>query len=229
MTTPTKGTPRAPAALQPTSDEFAGSLGTTYRHWYEQQNQQRELTLQKAIADLSRGLAPIFALHGELLDQRLHWESNRLDARDAVPSISWDTLVAYRQTRYIVDLGKRETFDLRIGQSNRRLADLHARHKVTSSVFVTAHNPFGQPLDAKRNDDASADLRDWIERTGHSFLKGRGAAESGEWLPEESFLVLGASLADARALCALFRQNAVVFTGTDATPSLVLHPDATLV
>ena len=231
----------APAAATPASwlathDDFLQSLDAAQRHWHAQREAGRERALQEVLTMLSRGLAPLVAIHGELLEQRLH--ATRGD--EPIPVISVQALNACFTTRDLVDTTPRGTKakkpasrrgqapELRIGRHSKALAGLHADKRVDESVFVTAWNPFGQREDEAYNREANAALRDWLEARGFETLAGRGVGEGRDWPAEESFLVPGADAGLARALCLRFRQNAVMHSGKDAVPRLVLHPAAVL-
>ena len=222
------------AAWPVDSGDFLQSLTPVQRHWLLEREAAREQQLQNAFAMLSRGLAPVIAVHGELLEERLHVHPEPLALE---PRIDLPTLQAYATTRFRVDLapsattkGKRtgKHLELRIGKRNAGLATLHASHGVTESIFVTAWNPLGQALNPEANREAHLGLLAWLEARGFAYLSGRGIGDDPGWDPEESVLVLGGSSDLARALCIRFRQNAVVHAGADAVPALILHPAARL-
>lgn len=130
------------------------------------------------------------------------------------------TLQAYRETHYRV--GGKEPFVLQVGVPSPQLAALHAQHGVQSSSFVTACNPFSEPVSDELNAAhmASLTLEVLLARLHH--LPGEGVHPSGTWPAEPSLLVLGTDLDAARALGARYRQNAIVFCGADAIPRLEL-------
>lgn len=135
------------------------------------------------------------------------------------------TLDAYRATRYLVDTGS-AWITLRIGLYNEDLALLHARHATPCSCFVTACNPFGVEARPEANEQACRDLLAWLVGEGLVCFRGEGRGDDRDWLPEPSYLVLGVDRDRALELCRRFHQNAVVWTGEDATPQLLLHPQA---
>lgn len=139
-----------------------------------------------------------------------------MSADSAIPP---DTLRAYRETDYRVDTDPPLT--LRIDTPCPGLAALHAREGVDCSAFVTACNPFSQPLadtaNAQRQEALAADLR----QRGLRFVEGRGQHPVDDW-GEPSYLVLGIDLPTARTLGAAHGQNALVWSGPDAVPRLVL-------
>jgi len=131
---------------------------------------------------------------------------------------------AYRTTRYSA-LVDGEEIVLRVDTTNPALAALMRRHGVTGGCFVTAWNPRGEDCGEAENERANALLRLAIQAMGCHFFEGEGKGTSGDWPAETSYLALGCSGDDAKQLCTDFRQNAVLWFGTDAVPRLVLHPD----
>lgn len=237
MSRPVKTTTSADQATRwpVAAGDFLQSLTPVQRHWLLGREAAREQLLQDAFATLSRGLAPVIAVHGELLEERLHVPPEPLATE---PRIDLPTLQAYVATRFRVDLapsaaakGKRTSkhLDLRVGKRSAGLATLHASHGVTDSIFVTAWNPLGQAQGHEANREAHLGLLAWLESRGFAYLSGRGIGDDPGWEPEESVLVLGGSSDLARALCVQFHQNAIVHVGADAVPVLILHPEARLV
>jgi len=130
-----------------------------------------------------------------------------------------DVIRAYLQTCYHVHGDPPLT--LRIGEPNAGLAALHAAAGVDCSAFITAWNPLSQQLpdaeNAARQDALAAEL----QRRGHRYLEGRGQHPVEAW-GEASFLVPGLGLEAARTLASAYGQNALVWSGADAVPQLIL-------
>lgn len=127
---------------------------------------------------------------------------------------------AYAETCFHV--ANTPPFVLRIGEANAHLADLCRRWRVTASAFVTACNPHSDSLSEAENGSRHAALRDELVRRGLPFVEGAGRHPDNGWPPEASFLVLGLELDETRELGVRWQQNAVVWAGADAVPSLVL-------
>ena len=134
-------------------------------------------------------------------------------------------IAAYHATTYKVFAADGE-IQLRIGEANSALRNQHQRHDVTSSVFVTAFNPLGESLSDLENTLAMSRLSSLVMRRGLTAYPGEGCGDDPLWSPEPSLLILGIDLRRARALCRLFRQNAVVYSAADGVPTLVLHDHA---
>ena len=130
------------------------------------------------------------------------------------------TLRAYRETHYRV-LGD-APMTLRIDQASTPLAALHRALGVASSAFITAANPFSQRCDDNANARRQQALAQDVVQRGLRAIDALGEHPSNGWPAEPSFLVPGLSLADARMLGAKYGQNAVVWSGEDAVPRLVL-------
>ena len=131
-----------------------------------------------------------------------------------------DLIQAYKETHYTVQ--DAEPFVLRIGEVSEALIACHKRHRVDCSAFITAWNPFSQQLTAQENEERHQALIAEIKGRSLSFLPGVGQHPSSNWPGEQSVLVLGLSLEAAKTLGRRFEQNAVVWTGRDGIPQLVL-------
>ncbi|ARU06022.1 hypothetical protein CCO03_16315 [Comamonas serinivorans] len=115
-------------------------------------------------------------------------------------------------------------FTLRVNEASAALLALHARAGVRCSAFVTACNPQSTPLDEATNAARQADLADELTRRGLAFIPGVGQHPSNPWPGEASFLILGLDPAEAGALGAQLGQHAILWSGADAVPQLVLLP-----
>ncbi|AMV46907.1 DUF3293 domain-containing protein [Paraburkholderia caribensis] len=130
------------------------------------------------------------------------------------------TIQAYLETHYHVH-GFSPTL-LKIGEGNATLAAIHRLNGVEASAFVTACNPFSEPLDDAANAERQKILAVELTQRGLTFIEGVGQHPSNDWAGEASFLVLGVSVEEAKELGARFGQNAIVWAGSDAVPKLVL-------
>ena len=127
---------------------------------------------------------------------------------------------AYTQTHYRVLAAP--PFTLHIGRHCRALQVLQAAHGVRCSTFVTAFNPFSQSWSAACNGARHQRLLTRLKGQGWDFVQGYGRHPSGNWPAERSVLILGMTSAQAQALGVALQQNAVVCSGADAVPQLVL-------
>ena len=130
------------------------------------------------------------------------------------------TIQAYLETHYQVH-GFSPTL-MKIGEGNATLAAIHRSNGVEASAFVTACNPFSEPLDDAANAERQKILAVELTQRGLTFIEGVGQHPSNDWAGEASFLVLGVSVEEAKELGARFGQNAIVWAGSDAVPKLVL-------
>lgn len=137
-----------------------------------------------------------------------------------VDRIAPDTLRAYQETEYRVH--GEPGFTMRIGVACPELARAHGRHGADCSAFITACNPFSRPLAPAANTARQQRLAKELIQRGYAFMPGVGQHPSNGWPGEESFLVFGLQLEAARALAAQFQQNALVWSGPDAIPRLIL-------
>ena len=130
------------------------------------------------------------------------------------------TIQAYLETHYQVHGSM--PVSLKIGERNATLDAIHRLNGVESSAFVTACNPFSEPLDEAANAYRQEMLAVELMRHGLPYIEGVGQHPSNAWSGEASFLVLGVSVDAAKELGVRFKQNAIVWAGGDAVPQLVL-------
>jgi len=135
-------------------------------------------------------------------------------------TIEPETVQAYLETEYRV--AEDPPFALRVGLVTPELAALHKARGVDCSAFLTACNPFGAVLTDEANAARQAELHHELATRSLSFIAGVGQHPSNGWPGESSFLVLGLTLEAAKALGRRMEQNAVVWSGADAMPQLVL-------
>jgi hypothetical protein len=129
------------------------------------------------------------------------------------------TLQAFRETEYRVH--SNEPFILRVGEACSALAAAHKRHRVDCSAYITACNPFSQIFDDEANAERHAALGLEIAQRSLSSIKGIGQHPASHW-KEASYLVFGLTLEAAKTLGTRLEQNAILWTGADAVPQLIL-------
>ncbi|HBO3135822.1 TPA: DUF3293 domain-containing protein [Pseudomonas aeruginosa] len=135
-------------------------------------------------------------------------------------TIESDTLQAYLETEYWVHAS--QPFRLLAGKPSADLLDAHQAHGASCSTFVTACNPFSQPLEHEANAIRQSDLADELTKRGLVFVPGIGQHPSNQWPGEDSYLVFGLELESAKALAIRLEQNAFIWSGENAVPQLIL-------
>jgi len=130
------------------------------------------------------------------------------------------TLQAYRQTEYRV-FGDLPAI-LRVGVQCAALAALHVRYHTDCSAFLTAFNPEGTLTDALVNARQQQVLLAKISALGLIAIPGCGQHPTGEWPGEPSYLVPALDCPRAERLGRMFQQNAIIWSGADAVPQLLL-------
>ena len=132
---------------------------------------------------------------------------------------------AYRETYYKAfarpDLAE-VAFTLLIDQPCAGLLAAHRSHRAGCSAFITACNPYSKHLTDSENARRQDSLALVLKTRGLFFDAGVGQHPSNNWEGEPSFLVYGVDLEAAKALGRQFEQNAIVWAGADAVPSLVM-------
>ena len=135
--------------------------------------------------------------------------------------ISSELLGAYQATEYWVGKGP-DAFCLHIDRPSKQLAELLKSNGKSSAAFVTAYNPYSRPCSEAYNTLAHERLRLALKSEFDYFTEGVGQDSAGNWPQENSFLVMGIDLQRAKNLGNQFEQNAIVWSGNDSTPALVL-------
>ncbi len=130
------------------------------------------------------------------------------------------TIRAYHETDYVVR-GEPSVI-LRIDEACPEPAAIHRSHRVDCSAFLTAFNPFSHSLDEQENDRRHELLMQELKLRSLPVLEGHGSHPDNGWPPEASVLVPGLSLEASKSLGARFEQNAIVWSGADAVPQLIL-------
>ena len=132
-----------------------------------------------------------------------------------------EKLAAYRATHYRFGTGA-VAMTLRIDVPCEGLRRLYSDAGQTCGVFVTGVNPFGQQQSEEANEAAHARLGQQLRALTRHVFKGTGVYPGGGWPPEKSYFALGIDAAKARELGTDFSQDAVVWTGSDRVPRLLL-------
>jgi len=132
--------------------------------------------------------------------------------------ISEELLQKYRQTDYIVD--DDPPLLVHIGEQNDGLRILFASFNVESAAFITAWNPNGRKLTLDENYDRQIELLEDISNQRLNYFVGRGESQTGDW-SEDSYLVLGVSLTDAKEIANRHDQNAFVWIPVSGVPELI--------
>jgi len=134
-----------------------------------------------------------------------------------------DLLRAYQETEYRVGAAAPGgAFVLRIGAASDALRALHQHFGVACSAFLTAANPHSRMTDDATNAERLRHLHAHLEALGLSCIDGVGQHPGNGWPGEASLLVPGLDLATARRLGERWAQNAIVWSGADAVPQLIL-------
>src|SRR5690606_79887 len=138
-------------------------------------------------------------------------------------NVNHATLLAYRRTHYHVHADP--PFVLHVDQFSASLCALHDQFGVGCSVYIAACNRRGKAKSTAENQAAQRALAGDLNALGLSFFPGIGEPDSGDWIGEPSFLVLGLEEVAARRLGRRYEQNAILCAGQDAVPRLVMLAD----
>lgn len=138
----------------------------------------------------------------------------------ATSNVDPETIRAYEETHYWVEAPV--PFRFEVGRYSAPLAALHRDRGVASSAFITAFNPYSKRCNEAGNIQRQAVLAEELRALDCPFLAGMGKHPSGHWPGEASFLVLGLSQSQARALGERHEQNAIIWIDHSAVPQLML-------
>lgn len=127
---------------------------------------------------------------------------------------------AYRETRYHVFT--EPPIALAIDGFNGDVLALHRRFDVDCSAFVTACNPFSNAVSDAENQTLMQQLETELREARYRYVPGEGRHPSNAWPAEPSYLALGMAQQEAATIGRRFSQNAVVWTGCDGIPRLIL-------
>ena len=127
---------------------------------------------------------------------------------------------SYRETDYKT-LGD-EPLTLRVGEACPALATLHKQHRVDCSAFITACNPLSSAIGKSANAERHAALGRELGQRSLASIEGIGEHPFNGHPGEASYLIFGLTLEAAKTLGTRLEQNAIIWTGADAVPQLVL-------
>lgn len=131
-----------------------------------------------------------------------------------------DLIDAYKSTCFHV-LGVKP-FVFVLGEYSPDLAALMLAKKVSGGAFITAFNPYSISLSKSENITRNDSLRKDITQNDLVIIDGYGENSEAEWEKEDSYLILGLSLNQAKVLGVKYEQNAIVWVNENLIPDLVL-------
>lgn len=152
----------------------------------------------------------------------LHLKVASFDAEEQPMSrVPNDLIAAYLGTEYRAHSDYADIV-LRIGERSEELAGLYTQTGMSCAMFITAENPFSQPLKLEENAARQEELLADLAELGAIVLDGVGQGEDPSWPAETSFLALGLMRDQACEIGSKYEQNAIVWAGDDAVPKLAL-------
>lgn len=142
-------------------------------------------------------------------------------AADNTTKMSREKINTYMAINYLVGDGG-DQFTLRIGQHSPSLTEHYRSKSTISCSFISAFSPYGVMCSDSENEKAHQALGAELRQLSSFILEGAVADPEGRWPPERSFLAFGINEDTAAKLGERYRQDAVVWTGQDAVPRLLL-------
>ena len=139
----------------------------------------------------------------------------------SVSEVPAELIEAYKRTQYLVRT-KDGAIALRVGQPSKEMADLIHAAQAGGGAFITAENPFSQPLTADENKARQGCLREDLAGLGAVVIDGAGQGEDPAWPAEASYAAIGISRDQARELGIKYQQNAIVWIDAFGTAEVLL-------
>lgn len=136
-------------------------------------------------------------------------------------SIASEKIEAYRVTHFSAFTAG-TNFTLIIDVPSINLQKLYLATKTSTALFITAFNPFGQVQSEGANIAAHVALGEQVRAISKHVYEGYGGDPNGDWPKEASYLALGIDHQTAVFLGKAAQQDAVVWSGVDAIPRLLL-------
>jgi|SRR6187401_1641532 len=108
---------------------------------------------------------------------------------------------------------------IKINSINSEIESLLEERKFETWAYLTAFNPQSIILPIEENLRRNKEL--YWEIRAYYILKGKGCDPKGEWLPEDSYFILGINLKEARQLALKYNQSAFVY-GEKGNPAQLI-------
>ncbi|MFM6921722.1 MAG: DUF3293 domain-containing protein, partial [Polynucleobacter victoriensis] len=108
----------------------------------------------------------------------------------------------------------------KIGEHNQHVDQLLDANRVDMAALITAWNPQGKMCEIKANHQANHSLELEIQEMRLPYYLGSGSDPKGAW-KEDSYLVMGIGLSQARELGDAYQQNAIVWINKGDAASLI--------
>ena len=131
-------------------------------------------------------------------------------------TVSNQLIDAYQNTTFTA--WTPEQIDIRIGQMSATLDNLFDRTGESCWAFITAYNPGSRPTHERQNVQRQAELNRAVCNDWPHVYPGSGAADTGDWPPDPSVLVLGIPEDQAIEVGREYGQVAIV-TGRRGEPA----------
>ena len=139
----------------------------------------------------------------------------------SVSEVPAELVEAYNRTQYLMQTETGEIV-LRIGQPSKAIANLLKAAGADGGAFITAENPFSQPLTFEENKDRQDRLRQDLTELGALIIDGAGQGDDPAWPAEASYTAIGITCDQACELGIKYEQNAIVWIDATGTGELIL-------
>lgn len=126
-------------------------------------------------------------------------------------------ILAYNDTKYRVF---KPELVLIIGKVHPMLDKILREYGKDSWAFITASNPYSNPLSDGVNGARFALLKESVK--SYIYFEGEGVGPDPSWKPEQSLLIIGINEIDAIEIGKSFDQNAIVLGRIDSPSELII-------
>ncbi len=152
------------------------------------------------------------------MTKKIEQETKEAETQDFSEKSEFEN--AYLQTNYVVQNKDRQII-IRIGENNFELDELLKRNNTEIWTFITAYNPYSNPLPEDENEIRQTKLVNQLRERNFQFLNGYGESTNKDWQPEKSVLIFNIDRETALSLGREFEQNAIVIGQIGSKPELV--------
>ena len=98
---------------------------------------------------------------------------------------------------------------IRINQTNKGINQFLKSHQ--SWAYITAWNPNSKVLPAVENEHRNKEMEKELKENAFLYYPGKGVPDKGDWIPEDSFLVVDISKEAAIKMGKTYEQKAIVW------------------
>lgn len=135
-------------------------------------------------------------------------------------SVDESLIQAYLEAKYVACSDHYIT--MQVNHFNAALLQVMVKNGYASAAFITAYNPFSNPLTQEENEQRHQHFLSIIAEKNIPHFTGFGTDKEEEWPKEQSLLLFNITKLDSLELAKQFGQNAILWIEDDAIPQLLI-------